>query len=248
MILTNPTLYSRIFEHNSIKDLFNYINENESDILLIFDVDNTLIQPQGWVCGTAWFEHVVEQKIKAGIHPDIARDQLLDLCIDIQPHVTWILTEEAITDVIEKVQINGIRTIGLTSRPLLSANNTVSHLSKLNIHFKSFGLHHMLPITTSAHPYHYQDGIIFCGLYDKGKALTEILERIGYRPKKIIFIDDSARQVQSVANAVNSFDKAIDFIGIRYSHLDHNFKQFDPISAEQEYREVMLKVQALNPL
>ena len=120
------------------------------------------------------------------------------------------------------------------------ASVTLEQLKLCTLHFAHSGLEKRFFIDTNAAPYHYQEVILFCGPYNKGKALVEILERLNYRPRIIIFVDDVLKHVENVADAVQNLDNTIEFRGIRYAHLD-DFA-FDPKLAEKEFAAIKDKI------
>ena len=84
----------------------------------------------------------------------------------------------------------------------------------------------------------YRDGIIFCegGINDKGVVLFRILELAGFKPKKIVFVDDKYGHLVSLEQ--ECVERNIPFVGIRYSRFDDKVKLLDPKAVEQEYEEL----------
>ena len=74
--------------------------------------------------------------------------------------------------------------------------------------------------------------------YNRPK-LFYMLDKAGYKPNKIIFIDDKHSNLASVERAC--IKRKIQFIGIRYSQLDEQVVQFDPKKAEEEFKNLFGK-------
>lgn len=230
---------AKIVEHQQIDTVFTYLAEPDynKQTLVIFDVDNTLVEPSGWVGGTPWFEHLVHQKIAQGLDRTAAFIETLDICCKVQYQLTLVPAEKNTAPTVQQAIQKNMTVIALTARPACMANHTIEQLCSHGI---DFGLSGFQNINTKDEVYHYQQGIIFCASgaartsFSKGAALTSILKKLNYRPKKIVYIDDALKYLNSVEEALKAFDPNIEFIGIRYGHLDYKFKLFDATAAEKE--------------
>ena len=68
----------------------------------------------------------------------------------------------------------------------------------------------------------FHAGILYAGnLLEKGEFLKLLLEQTGYKPKKIVFVDDKADSLKTVETAMAEL--AIPFEGFAYTgiSLDH---------------------------
>ena len=65
----------------------------------------------------------------------------------------------------------------------------------------------------------------------------QFLHHIGFKPDKIIFIDDKLKYVTAVEKAVEA--EGIEFVGIRYSRLDEEVKSFNIAKANQQLKEFL---------
>lgn len=61
----------------------------------------------------------------------------------------------------------------------------------------------------------FKSGIVFTSFVSKGQVLKAFLQYAGIVPKKIIFVDDKRKQLESVEEIAKSHD--ITFIGIEYT-------------------------------
>jgi hypothetical protein len=69
----------------------------------------------------------------------------------------------------------------------------------------------------------YKEGVLFtCGT-DKGTVLKYYFNHIQYKPKKIIFIDDKRKNLNSVESFCNN--TGIEFLGFEYTAVTHGPKQ-----------------------
>ena len=60
-----------------------------------------------------------------------------------------------------------------------------------------------------------QKGILFSTHYTKGGALECFLETIQWKPRRIIFVDDSKKRVENVADTCKKL--GINFMGLHYT-------------------------------
>ena len=76
----------------------------------------------------------------------------------------------------------------------------------------------------------YHEGIIYTGnTRDKGEVLKTIFELTGYKPSKIVFIDDKAASLESVQAEMAR--QEIPFVGFAYNRTALEHKNFDPMIA-----------------
>ena len=196
--------------------------------LIIFDVDNVLVEPCGWVGGTPWFEYELNKRIEQGVDSKQAFEQVLALCVQFQHAIELKLVDPQTAEIVKALQAQGHCVIALTSRAPAQAERTIAQLKKLGIDF-SISCFNAQAIDK---PYSFQSGIIFCQTYAKSQAVIELLEDAHYLPETILFIDDFLKNVQALHVALKDWNPAISYIGIRYSYLDG--KRVDVSAAQQE--------------
>ena len=192
---------SQIITIKSMQEIENYI---EQDTLVLFDLDHTIFEGKEYGYGHAnWFYDRIEQGKAQGIDEKTTIKQIF-------PHWLWsqknteVKPVESLTPgLIKKLQKNGIQMIGLTSRQVPLADTSLKQLTSIHISFKSDYLpKDTIAWTTFTAPTLMKDGVIFCSEYnDKGEVLHAYLEKINIHPKKVLFIDDGMRNLQSVMKA-----------------------------------------------
>lgn len=217
-----------IVKSNRITDVYKYIKPNEynKNLLVIFDIDNTIGKMPTNLGSDQWFYAKVDQLKTHGKSFEQALNLVLPELFHIQFH-SWIVPIEKDTvSVINTLQEKGVTVIALTARSLELTQRTIEQLHHLGIHFTKTDPYEC-PLT-HGHGHGkaglYIDGIIFSGEHSKGEMIVSWFKQIKYRPKKIIFIDDKLKNLQSVEKALHNRDYP--FIGIRYGHEDdqvHNF-------------------------
>ncbi len=228
----------KIVESVSITDIYKYIQPDEynKDLLVIFDIDNTVAKTPTELGSDQWFTAKVEQFQTQGKSLLQAIDLTLPELFHIQFHSWLIPVEKQTISVINDLQSKGVSVIALTARSLELTQRTIEQLSRLGIHFTKTDPYEC-PLT-HGHGHGkaglYIDGIIFSGNHNKGEMLTSWLNKISYHPKKIIFIDDKLKNLQAVETAVHKRDYP--FIGIRYGYEDEAVRNFTLESVADDER------------
>ena len=81
----------------------------------------------------------------------------------------------------------------------------------------------------------YSRGVLYDSPEDaKGPVLEAFLNHIGYRPKRIVFVDDKEPNLESVAAACKRMD--IDFVGMHYLGSKEEIDAFDGKVADVEWQ------------
>jgi hypothetical protein len=230
MMLCAQQSNALITEISSIQEINSYLND-ESDTLIIFDIDNTLVAPQKeqLIGSDEWFFHKLAETQKK--HTDFmqAVEETLPLYHAIQHKITLFPVEESTPALIQELQKN-YKVIALTARGLALAERTVKQLLKFGINFAShennLSLSPLIDLSVTSLPKSiYWHGIIFCNCAYKGKILSNYFSYFDYQPKKIIFIDDKLKCLLDVEKV--ALELGIEFIGLRYNACDHKLQSFD---------------------
>ena len=237
-----------IVESKSITDIYTYIKPNEynKDLLVIFDIDNTIAITPTPLGSDQWFYAMKKTFVETGTTNQEAIDLLLPQYIHIQRN-TWLIPVEKNTiSVIHTLQKQGVSVIALTARSFELAHRTIEQLHHMGIYFTKTDPYEC-PITYgNKKPGIYIDGIIFSGNYDKGEMLINWLKQSKYRPKKIIFIDDKLKNLHSVEKALHNRDYP--FIGIRYGYADEQVHNFSLESITDEQKQFFTAHPFVKPL
>lgn len=225
-----------IAEANHIADIYHYIKPNEynKNLLVIFDIDNTIGKNATPLGRDQWFYAKVAQLESAGKTHEEGIELTLPQLFHIQRHSWMVPIEENTISVINDLQKKGVTVIALTARSLQLTLRTIEQLQRLGIYFTKTDPYECPLVHGHGHgkPGLYINGIIFSGSHSKGEMLVSWLKQSKYRPKKIIFIDDKLKNLESVEQALHQRDYP--FIGIRYGHEDETVKNFTLASVADE--------------
>lgn len=201
------------------------------------DIDNTLARTPTQLGSTPWFSWRIKKAKRDGESFEKALNDwtALQFKIDLVP------VEQETATVVRALQETESPILGLTARGMRLSERTVVQLNQIDIQFA----------LNSVHPWEifwprnklekrrehilYEQGILFASGQSKGTALTNLLNKIDKRPREIVFIDDSKREVKSVAKACDRL--GIHFIGLHYTHLNPWRDAFNPDLAETQLNE-----------
>jgi len=214
---------AEIIETAHFNEIENYIPNK--DILVILDIDNTLIEPVQELGTDQWFYHRLQEYIAKGLNSAEALDITLAEWHAIQSITKMQLVEKQIDETVAHMQKNGYTIMGLTTRGLSLSTRTVEQLHSVGVNltktaptqeeiFFKNGLHYVL----------FRGGALFTAATHKGKALFTFLDAIDYKPKSVVFINDKATHLREVE--VACIEKGIPFIGLRYGYTDERVKNF----------------------
>lgn len=218
----------------------------DADTLLIFDLDNTIIETTQTLGSDQWFEHYLHQQIskrlKDGLPEAKATSEgLLRALTDwksIQRVTSVQLVEQVTADLIAKHQ-KTIKVMGLTARPIDLADATYKQLNSVGVDLtKSAAFPNDLILNQGGGDVNFiakfQKGILFSGNSAKGPMLLKFLALANVSAKKIIFVDDKQKNVDSVDKALDTLP-GITHTSMRYGAADKKVDNFDSKIADVQF-------------
>ncbi len=194
--------------------------------VVFFDIDDTLLDFPCMLGSKAWRKEMFQ----------VAPDQHDRIVLFITKHIPATSVEPMTTQLIKELQTKGYVVCGLTARerqvwystPMEGVDIlTLKQLTSAGIALDNNRFKEIYP--ELAKDAAYFEGVFFADISPKGDYLRKILEGASHRPKKIIFIDDKLRQVQSVDSVLQ--DLHIDHECYWYVATEHQAAQFDPLIA-----------------
>lgn len=232
-------MWCTIIESNNISSILDHIKTHEyhDKTLVIFDIDNTIVQTPTSLASDQWVYANIDQKMKSGDSMHTALEKTLAIYYLIQSHIWLVTIEPCIVALIKGLQERKISVIALTARNVFIAHRTLEQLERLGIDFSRTSPQRHFCYHEGDLPILYTNGIIFAGNHDKGAILRAWLTQMNFRPTKIIFIDDKLKNVYLIQHALETTPES--FIGIRYGRLDKQVKEFDMQEAEREYQQFL---------
>lgn len=226
------SLYAaHITEISSLKDLLPIVDAHKDQkILVLFDIDDTLARGKEPIGTDAFFSARVTQFMHQGMDVNSAISHSLPDYFYVQFYMPLVLIEPDTLAVLNFLKNNSISYMGLTARSLYIAERTLDQLRAIDISFNFFA-HEKISLNL-AHPSLFKQGILFCGLNDKGDALLSFLDRVDVKPDLIVFIDDKHKNLVSVEMAL--LNRQICFEGLRLGVCDEFVRHFNLAKAEEE--------------
>jgi phosphoglycolate phosphatase-like HAD superfamily hydrolase len=208
--------------------------------VLVFDIDNTLVEASQMYGSDQWFEYLVNTGIaegkKLGLSESEVKRRAVKHAIEIwQPvqEVTSVqLVEKATASIIEGFQKQGYCTMGLTARPLDIEEATQRHLRSAGVNLAAgCKMPEQIKGFEGKQDVGWYNGVLFVGPgNDKGESLIHFLKANGIEAKRVVFVDDKARNTDSVERACTK--AGVDCVNFRYGAADRRVEKFDPRIAE----------------
>ncbi len=218
------TSFADILRTSDFRYIQNQILREDRNSLIIFDIDDVLLWPvdqilklhnRQYLTGRA---RVLGQRIASLAVQDLSSIVLLQ-------HESR-LVDPRMVSLIKRVQARGIKVLALTNcytgpfgRMESLETWRIKKLKEFGYHFdRSWSLEDKLFVEleskTSKQSPMFKRGVVFVGSSSKGDALNVFLQYVDFKPKKIIFIDDQRKNLESVEMIADRL--GIQFIGIEY--------------------------------
>lgn len=206
-----------IFEIKTLDLLKKEVSNLDQDSLVVFDVDHTIFVQEGDIF------HLKAREINSRIFKNLTAKEFDDFYSK-NASFNLMIIDAGIVDLIKNLQKKEIKVIALTNFPIGKLGTfekmedvRIKDLKKIDIDFseafpkfKEFELKEL--VQNNKIPL-FKDGVLFGR--DKGKILADFLEYIKWIPEKIIFVDDSLRNVKAVAQMAK--EAGVNFSGYHYT-------------------------------
>lgn len=233
-----------IIETDSLISLVRHIADDRflnEEILVIFDIDNTIGESCWELGGYRWYQYMLAKKMNEGLSEREAEKAIYTIINQIT-QFTSMRTLEAFTPaLIKELQAAGFMTLAATGRTELLFETTFKQLAEIHIDFSqlwpqesfNFNLDTKFPVL-------YKNGILFCGPNKKGIAVAHFLKMHGLKPKKIIFIDDLLKYVHEFEHTMAH--EGIECVILHYTLIEKISLPFDPVESEKKLAEMLEKI------
>lgn len=219
---------SQILESKNISSVLDYVDKNT---LVIFDIDNTLIESSHHVGNVAWLAHIMDKLVKKGLNRKEAIGKQYQLWRDLQKSISVKLVDPDSISVLNNLHDSDIKTIGLTGRGADISDRTEEQLKSVGISLSRKTIHDQeVELDKLAR---FMKGVLsleFDG--HKGKRLVDLFSRLKFVPKRVLFVDDKRHHLEDVKDVL--IKSGIPFKGIRYGGADEQEQSFNPDKARDE--------------
>lgn len=258
--LLSIRISAEIKEIHQICQLETMTGPLKSSDWLLFDIDYTLIEPSQPVLQMS----VIKQN-KQRFRDELAKfaeDQKELIPLLMVTHSPPQLIDPYIPNFIQKLQDRNIPILGFTALdtsviPKIGSIPTwrARELKKLGINFSyrsSFPKESIefteLPSFRGTFPL-YEDGILYSNVIpSKGAVLAAFLNKISQKPSRIVFVDDSLENLQSVEAELRK--QGIAFLGLHYKVQIDEIRQpkVSDDAWESVWSEIRARAKVLVPL
>jgi len=207
------------------KNIFDIETHKDEDTLIIYDIDNTLIEPQQTLGSDQWFSHHFFELKKHLKNEEAALEKALSHWLAIQTLSTMKEVQEGTAQLIKKQQNENSLVMGLTTRNYAFSNCTFDQLRSLGIDLSKTAPNKKDHYFKKERMVAALKGILFTSGTHKGDALFAYLDKIKYYPKKIVFINDKKSHLIPVEESCN--ERNIPFVGLRYGYVDEKVENYN---------------------
>lgn len=226
-LLSVATVHAKVIEIENIEQALPILEEANS--LVLWDMDDALTDSTLMIGTGAWRKSLrddnsVHGKFLKSVNLLEKKDKVHDLLTFMVAHAVPVQpVEPALPGIVEEVQkLNP--TFVFTQRGIDKWYSTqtrgVDALTDMQLKTAGYDFKKsILPTEWSElDPATFKNGVFYAGAVKKGPFLKALIEKTGYRPAKIVFIDDKKDQVLGVEKAAEEL--GIPYVGIVYLHCD----------------------------
>jgi len=229
-------LQTKIIESDRLSDVNQFVDK---DSIVLFDIDETLARTPNYAGSSIWVNYNIKKLQEKGLSFQVALDDILYIFFTIHNVINMLPVANS-PQIVENLQKKGAYVMGLTSRSIPIMKRTIQQLAQLGIDFSKSTVYDKSLDLVDAYVGKLYKAVIFTGSNNKGKMLFLLFDKIGYKPKKIIFVDDKLKNVQDVEREAKKH--GIEYVGIRFSKLDNWRDRFDPAVAKKQLHEFKVNV------
>lgn len=143
------------------------------------------------------------------------------------------LVEPGTDKIVHTLQKQGFVVMGLTTRGLALARRTLEQLTTVDIDLSATAPSKQEVFFKVDHGTLYRDGVLFTAGANKGECFKKLFDRLDYVPKRVLFIEDKAYNINQVSSMCEKLN--IPFVGLRYNYLDDKVAYFQKDVAKVQF-------------
>lgn len=227
LALLLPALGARA-EVREIKSMSEIVSEVRPTTLLVFDLDNTLVEPVGNIGSDQWYDYALSALKRDGLDEAAAEKEANALWTRMLGVVKVKPVEELTPILLREQQKRGLKILALTARGPEDAPATFAQLKAIGVDLSSSA------VSPGNYRFgrtgHYSNGVYFVGDGDKGEALLSFLDMIKLRPTRVVFVDDKLRHAKAVDAVMTA--AGIPCVAFRYGAADEKVRAFKEVMSE----------------
>ena len=232
LVLLASALHAEVRE---IKYMAEIVPSLDTSTLLIFDIDNTLLEPVGNIGSDQWYYYVAKAARRDGLSNQDA-DAAADAAWRRTLATVKVKPVEALTPGLARAQQErGVTVMALTARGAEDESDTLRQFKEAGLDLTARPAAPGRMILPKAELGTAQDGVFSSGVMlmgdgDKGKALLGFLKKIGRKPARVVFVDDKEKNVKNVDAALTA--AGVQILAFRYGATDEKVRAFNAVMSE----------------
>lgn len=232
LLLAISQLSAEIIETAHFKEILPRVDK---DTLVILDIDDTLLIPVQMLGCDVWFEGRMKGHLAAGKTAAEALEKSINEWQAIRFLTKMEIVEKGNDAVVAELQKKGCPVMGLSTQALALATCTTQQLKQVNIDLLAaaptkesvaFPIKDQLVL--------FRNGTLFTAGTSKGDSLFAFCEKIGYTPKRIVFINDKATHLRDIEAVAEK--RGVEFVGLRYAFSDSRKKAYSSDVADYQFK------------
>ena len=233
-LLFSITARAEIIEVTKYEEALKYVN---NETLFVTDLDNTVVKPAQTIGSDQWGAAEGKRFAAAGIPEAEAEDLGVGMFTFVQLKTKVLPVESTTPGILKALAKRGIKTLGLTARPLVLMDRTLEQLKSVQVSLT--GTTAKPNIDFGKGSVGYQGGVLFVGAHgSKGQILKQYLESNPLKNiKRIVFIDDRSKHTKTMDEAFAG--SAYEVKALRYGAIDPIVKALDMNKAKQEWEDFL---------
>jgi hypothetical protein len=235
LLLISSSWAHEYLETKTHVDVYNKATELKAkygakDVLIVFDIDNTLLKAKQSLGSDQWFEWQAEAIKQASSDASFKSfDELLKAQADFFQLGSMALTEQVLPQLVVDLKNAGHKIILLTSRAPDIRSVTERELERNKLWFGDSAIMTGIPNQYIEAPFKnkvsFMNGIFMTAGHHKGEALAYLLKKSGRNYKAIIFADDHERHTRRVYDTFSN-SVTTEVVTFRYSKEDETVAAF----------------------
>lgn len=220
------------YSFNKVKQVIDGKNRhyNAPNVLVVFDVDDTLLKPTTDLGSEIWYKWQTNQlklrpRNKAERVSCLHQDSI-HMLYDLLPST---LTEKSIPSIIRSFQKKKQPMFALSDREAASRYATARELRRNGINFGKTALTYPGQVKppvfqdTFKRKVTYIDGVFMAARENKGKMLDYVLNKTNNHFKSIVFVDDNLKNIMNVQRILSAPKYAdVDVSVVYYTKVEHD--------------------------
>ena len=251
---TNPSserpdgiIQTRDYETADLADITTHTKKlaqmtGKENILVVFDIDNTLLAMEQGLGSDQWYEWQKELSKESPCSPQYVGDRFavqsaLYFASAMRP------TQENGSDQVKAIQDQDVAVISLTSRGPDFQLQTFRELRRNNFNFSytaigpAGGYDELFIPVEEGRASLYEDGVFMTAGQHKGQMLSVLLQKTGTRmPGVIVMVDDKQKNLDAVKETFSALNVPVH--AWRYTGEDINVREFNPEQADLLWKSI----------